>query len=332
MERAERAASSAPRVFSGDAAAPGGDVLARLRAAAPGELAWLPVNGRTFAPLLRPGDEMGIERCGGDALRRGDLALVRCGGPWSVRVVAAVQPPRLGTLHGAMEDDACQVHGRVMAVRRGGRTFEFGATHRAAAWAMQRAGAGARRVLGPALRFVRSSPATRRMRARHVGQVRIRRAGPGDAAALDAFAAEALPRMRDLIARQVRGRWAAEGFPVAAFDARGTVRGFTFVDEYAAEGVALPGHWVRSVGVSPWARRLGLGRQLVRAACAEAYRDGVTRVYADVREDNAASLAMFRGLGFTEAPPELAAAANAALVVPGEVRRVIFESPLPLPA
>jgi L-amino acid N-acyltransferase YncA len=230
-----------------------------------------------------------------------------------------------------MDEHAGEVHGRIAAVRRGGRTRELGASRRAAAWAMQRAAWAARRLLGPAARFARSSRATRRLRGRRLGPVRIRRVGPDDAAALDAFAAESLPRMRELIARQVRGRWRTRGAVVAAFDARGAVRGFTYVDEYAAEGVALPGQWVRSVAVSPWARRLGLGRELVREACAHAHRAGVRLVYADIREDNAPSIALFRALGFSDAPPELVAATNRLLVPEGEVRRIVVQAALPLP-
>src|SRR4051794_27595994 len=171
------------------------DVLARLRGAAPGELAWLPVNGRTFAPLLRPGDRIGVEACTEDGLRRGDLALVRRDGTWSVRVVASAEPLRTGSLRGAMDRDPVEVHGRVAAFARGERTRPFGARHRASAWALQRAGVAARAALGPTVRAFRATRAARRMRGRRVGPVRIRLLRADDAEALDLFAAENLPRM-----------------------------------------------------------------------------------------------------------------------------------------
>ena len=50
-----------------------------------------------------------------------------------------------------------------------------------------------------------------------------------------------------------------------------------------------------------------------------------------MRQDNAPSLALFRALGFTDAAPELTAAANHVLVTPGEAGRVVFHAALPLP-
>jgi ribosomal protein S18 acetylase RimI-like enzyme len=313
-------------------APPADDILARLQAAGPGELVWLPVNGRSCAPLLRPGQSAGFERCAEDALRRGDLVLVRRGGTWAVRVVASTGPLRTGTARGAMDEHAGEVHARVAVIRRGGRTLPFGSGRRAAAWAMQRAATTARRALRPAARFVTSSRATGGVRGRRVGPLRVRRVMPEDAAALDAFAAEHLPRTRDLIVRQSRGRWAREGAAVAAFDAQGTVRGFIFLDEYAQEGVPLAGHWLRSLAVDPWARRLGLGRELVREVCAEAHRRGVRRVYADVLPGNVASLALLRGLGFVDADATVADEADRLFAAAGKGRRVILEATLPLSA
>jgi ribosomal protein S18 acetylase RimI-like enzyme len=311
-------------------ALPADDILARLQSAGAGEIVWLPVAGRTFAPLLRPGDRIGVARMEGDAPRRGDLLLVLRDGEWAVRVVASPSPLRLRTLRGGMDDAPAEVHGRVAAIRRGERTIPFAARRRAAAWTLQQVASAARTILRPALGFARSSRATRGIRERSVGPLHVRRVRADDADAVDAFAAENLPRMHGYIARQLRGRWRTDGLAMAAFDARGAVRGFLFVDDYAAEGVDLPGQWIRAVAVAPGARRLGLARELVRAACAEAHRAGLRRVYADVLADNEASLALFRGLGFTEAPGWLAGRANAVLAAPGDVPRTIFESALPL--
>lgn len=312
-------------------APPADDILARLHAADGDALVWLPVNGRTFAPLLRLGDQIGVERCAADTLRRGDLALVRRAGAWAVRVVVATTPLGLGTLRGGVDDAPAEVHGRVAAIRRGGRTLGFGAARRAAAWGMQRTASAARRVLGPAAQLAQTSAAGRRIRGRRVGPVRIRPVRPEDADALDAFAAENLARMRAYIVAQARGRWKTTGAAVAAFDARGAVRGFVFADEYAAEGIELRGHWLRAVAVDPSARRLGLGRELVREVCAEAHRRGVREVNVDVLQANHASIALMRGAGFADAPPELAAEANRVLAASGEGPRVILRAALPLP-
>ncbi|HSU15884.1 GNAT family N-acetyltransferase [Longimicrobium sp.] len=300
------------------------DILARLNAADGDALVWLPVNGRTFSPLLRPGDQIGVARCAVDDLQRGDLALVRRDGAWAVRVVAATLPLRVGTPRGRVDDAPGEVHGRVAAIRRGGRTLGFGAGWRAAAWAMQRAAAAARMVLGPAARLARTSAAGRRIRGRRVGPVHVRPVRPEDADALDAFCAGNLPRMRPYIVTQARTRWATAGAAVAAFDARGGVRGFVFVDEYRAEGTDLPGVWLRALAVDPSARRLGLGRELVREVIAEAHRRGAREIFVDVLETNRASIALMRGAGFIDSPPELVAEANRVLAASGEGPRVIL--------
>jgi L-amino acid N-acyltransferase YncA len=247
-------------------------------------------------------------------------------------MVVSTAPLRTGMPRGVMDEHPGEVHGRVAAIRRGGRTLAFRAARRAAAWAMQRATTMARRALRPAARFVTSSRATSGARGRRVGPLRIRRVMPEDADALDAFAAENLPRTRDLVVRQARGRWAAEGAAVAAFDARGMVRGFAFVDEYAQEGVPLAGHWLRSLAVDAWARRLGLGRELVREVCDEAHSRGVRRVYGDVLPGNHASLSLLRGLGFVDADAAVADAANRLFAAAGKGPRVILEATLPLAA
>jgi ribosomal protein S18 acetylase RimI-like enzyme len=285
------------------------------------------VGGRTLAPLLRPGDEIGVARCAAEALRPGDLALVRRDGAWALRIVVATAPLRVGTMRGKVDAAPGEVHARVAAIRRGGRTLGFGARRRAAAWAMQRTAAAARTVLGPAVRLAKASAAGRRIRGRRVGPVRVRPVRPEDAPALDAFCAANLPRMRPYIVAQARGRWRTAGAAVAAFDDAGAVRGFVFVDEYAAEGIGLPGVWLRALAVDASARRLGLGRELVREVCAEARRRGAREIFVDVLETNRASIALMRGAGFADAPPELSAQANRVLAASGEGPRVILRLP-----
>ncbi len=55
-----------------------------------------------------------------------------------------------------------------------------------------------------------------------------------------------------------------------------------------------------SIAVSAAARGLGLGRELVRAAEAAASGNGCADLRLEVRRDNTASLALFRGLGYRE--------------------------------
>jgi ribosomal protein S18 acetylase RimI-like enzyme len=55
-----------------------------------------------------------------------------------------------------------------------------------------------------------------------------------------------------------------------------------------------------SIAVNETARGLGIGRELVRAAADAASRNGCADLRLEVRRDNAASLALFRGMGFRE--------------------------------
>lgn len=55
-----------------------------------------------------------------------------------------------------------------------------------------------------------------------------------------------------------------------------------------------------SIAVSEAARGIGLGRELVRAAEEVARRNGCADLRLEVRRDNPASLALFRGMGFRE--------------------------------
>lgn len=285
---------------------------------------WLPVNGPSLRPLLSLGDAARVERCAADALRPGDLALVRRGDAWAVRVVVRAAPLRTARLRGGAEAETGEVAGRVVAVRRRGRRVRAGRMTRAmvrAAHALLSSPACPRaRSL-----FSRSTllRLTRGRRARRLEPVTVRRLRPDDAAALDAFARDHLPRVRALLARQVAGRWRTAGTPVGAFAADGRMVGFVFVDAYAAEGVDVPGEWVRALSVAPEARRLRLGARLVDEACALAAAAGVHRVHADVQGGNEPSLRLLRALGFHDAPPDVAARARAVLATPADAHPLV---------
>jgi len=57
---------------------------------------------------------------------------------------------------------------------------------------------------------------------------------------------------------------------------------------------------ILSVGVFPPARRQGIATQILTAAAAEAVRAGATKLFLEVGTENAAALALYRGLGFYE--------------------------------
>ena len=57
---------------------------------------------------------------------------------------------------------------------------------------------------------------------------------------------------------------------------------------------------ITNLAVAPSHRRLGLGRQLVRAALAEAARRRATQIFLDVRPSNQAAIMLYDSLGFVE--------------------------------
>lgn len=64
--------------------------------------------------------------------------------------------------------------------------------------------------------------------------------------------------------------------------------------------LSVGGGWagITAVEVSPECRRQGLGTMITRAACAEAARRGVQRMFLQVEVDNTAAQAMYERCGF----------------------------------
>jgi GNAT superfamily N-acetyltransferase len=64
--------------------------------------------------------------------------------------------------------------------------------------------------------------------------------------------------------------------------------------------LSLAGGWagLTAVEVNPGCRRQGLGAAITAAACEQAARCGLTRVFLQVEVDNNAAQALYRGLGF----------------------------------
>jgi GNAT superfamily N-acetyltransferase len=169
-------------------------------------------------------------------------------------------------------------------------------------------------------------PVVRQYRADRLGAFAVRLLEPADAAVLDDFTARHLPRVRAYVTRQCRERWPDHGFGVGAFDTRGRMIGFGFVDEYAQEGVPLPGWWARTLFVTPAARRLGAGRAVAALRYQEARRRGLPCVFVDVRQGNhpAVRLQLSLGAELLPADGELPLLTNRLLRRPGEAERVVF--------
>jgi mycothiol synthase len=152
-----------------------------------------------------------------------------------------------------------------------------------------------------------------RLRRRLKAEVTVRRLGPADVDALLAFADANLRFPTWFLHRQLLGRWQAEGAAAGAVDAQGRLWGFAYLDRYTEEDLRLDGWWIRALMVDPRARRLGLAGRLVAHLCEHARAQRLDAVLADVREDNARSLRLFRRCGFLPAEPGCEARARAVL-------------------
>lgn len=299
----------------------------------PGREIWIRVWGRSLLPFLRSGDLVRAVRCSEADIRRGDIAVVRRRrGPLVGHIVTAVGPVRTASFLGVPDAPGVEVLGRAVAVRREGVPFALPlpragrpllfASHRvvARAYASERVRRGWR-----SLRELAASEVTAALRARLFGPFQVRRLQPQDADALMAFTGGRLRFGPDFVRRELHGHWQAPGAAFGAFDRRGRMVGFMFMGEYRQEGVPLEGLWLRALMVARRARGLGVARRLMEATCARAREAGLRAVYTDVREDNRASLALVRALGFTEGPPALQEAAQRLLARPGEARVIAFE-------
>jgi mycothiol synthase len=305
----------------------------------PGREIWIRVWGRSLLPFLRSGDLVRAVRCGEADVRRGDIAVIRRRrGPLVGHVVTAVAPVRTASFLGVPDAPGAEVLGRAVAVRREGLPFALPlpragrpllfASHRVVARAYA---AGPVRRGWRRLRDLAASGATAPLRARLFGPFQVRRLQPADADALLAFVGGRLRFTPDFVRRELHGHWQAPGAAFGAFDRRGGLVGFMYMGEYRQEGVPLEGMWLRGLLVARRARSLGVARRLMEATCARARESGLRAVLTDVREDNHPSLALVRGLGFTEAAPALQDAAQRVLVRPGEARVIAFELRFPGP-
>jgi RimJ/RimL family protein N-acetyltransferase len=293
--------------------------LAELVEATPiGHQLWLRGAGRSLYPLLRSGDSVRVLRCAPEKLARGDVALIRVGRKLVAHVVIAKEPVVTASLLGGKDPSGVPL-GRITALRRGPwvlplprltrPTLFLGQRLLSGLWSQPRARAWVRQ-----LRDFTVSGWSRPVRKRWLGWLEVRLLREEDLDALLVFAGERLLVPSGFLRQQLLLRWAREdgsrGAAAGAFDKRGQMCGFVYLDDYREEGLALEGLWVRSLVVAPRARRMGVAYQLIRCLVDEARRQGAERIFADIDDDNVASLRTFRRAGFRASSPELTRRVN----------------------
>ena len=123
----------------------------------------------------------------------------------------------------------------------------------------------------------------------------IRVAGPADAEAVADLEATCLGDdawPAGLVVEGLSGRLPTVAYLVA--EVEGEVVGHAVVS--VVDGLAE----LQRIAVAPAHRRTGLGGDLVAAALDHARTQGARRMLLEVREDNAAALALYQHRGFTE--------------------------------
>lgn len=297
-----------------------------LEAAELGAELWVRGFGRSMWPVLGAGDAVKVRRCGVRGLRRGHLVAVRTErGILRVHVVLERRPFRCAPFLGGGEaDSAVRVLGRVVALRSRGiglalpdrSRLAVAASQRFAAWAVRHAWAQA---LGRTAWRALCSAQTRELRRAAVGPLRVRRLTREDRDAVLAFVGDHLPLSVRFVDRQLTTRWERRGAAAGAVGRGGRLHAFAWLDQYAQEGVALDGWWIRSVYVGPLARGLGLAGGLLDELCGAARAQGIGFLEADVLAENRSSLQVFEHRGFVDAPIARTRAVEAATGRPGQL-------------
>ncbi|MBN1205778.1 MAG: GNAT family N-acetyltransferase [Myxococcaceae bacterium] len=307
------------------------DLVDLVEATPTGRQLWLRGAGRSLYPLLRSGDSVRVLRCAPEALARGDVALVRVGRQLIAHVVLSARPLVTASLLGGKDPVGVPL-GRITALRRGAwilplprlarPTLFLGQRLLSGLWTRPRA-----RGLFRQLRDFTVAGWSRPLRRRMLGRPEVRLLREGDLDALLVFAGEQLLVPSAFLRQQLLGRWAREsgalGAAAGAFAKRGRMCGFAYLDDYREEGLALEGLWVRSLVVAPRARRMGVAYQLIGCLVEEARRQGADRVFADIDEDNFASLRTFRRAGFQASSSELTQRVNAEWSASGGVKPLV---------
>ena len=102
-----------------------------------------------------------------------------------------------------------------------------------------------------------------------------------------------------------RASFARPSLDVADEIARPFAMLFSALSEGVLVGYLLAWHVadeleIHDVATTPEARRRGVGRALVAAACAEAQRRGAATAHLEVRRDNTAARALYGAAGFVD--------------------------------
>jgi hypothetical protein len=92
-----------------------------LLALSPGESMWLSAAGRSLWPLVLDGDSLKVQRCDEHGVAPGDLAVIDAPRSLVAHIVVQVNPVVTASSVG-VRDASAPVLGRVVAVRRRGRT------------------------------------------------------------------------------------------------------------------------------------------------------------------------------------------------------------------
>ena len=273
----------------------------------------LRVLGRCMYPLFRSGDSVTVQRCEERQVGRGDVAVVKdANGRFMAHLVVSTQPVRTATFLGTKDQGELQLLGRVTAIRRSPAILPLPRIARPLVWlvhwlAMRSRQDKTGRFAVRYLRGLRSSKLTLALRRGLIAPVAVRPLNFRDLEGLLTFAGQYLAVPPDFLKRQLLKRWPATGAAVGAFSRSGKMCGFAYLDQYTQEGLELDGFWIRSLFVSPAARRMGIGRLLVDCLCQHGSKQGIDRVWADIDTRNKGSVTLFTGQGFTPSSADLVA-------------------------
>lgn len=306
------------------------DLTVLIESTPPGRQIWLRGAGRSLYPLLRSGDSVRVLRCEPEELARGDVALLRVGRRLVAHVVTSTEPLVTASLLGVKDPEGVAL-GRITALRRGRLTLPLPRLVRPTLFLGHRllsqlwSRPGTRQALRRLRDFTVSSW-SRPLRRRWLGRLEVRLLGAEDLDALLVFAGERLLVPSGFLRLQLLRRWARAqpvGAAAGAFDETGRMCGFAWLDNYREEGLALDGLWVRSLVVAPRARRMGVAYQIITCLMEAARQQGAERIFADIDDDNFASLRTFRRAGFQDSDPALTRRVNEEWKVSGGVKPLV---------
>ena len=269
-----------------------------------GRALWMPVRGRSMFPVLRSGQALKIVACGANDVAIGDIAVGRLpGGVVAAHLIVQVEPARMSSFAGRLDPPETRIFGKAIAIRtRSGRVIPITPLTRRALILLQSAYCGARKSrVAPLLRDLRdglTSPRTALLRRRLIAPVEVRLLGTEDLDELLVFTGDNSGLSAATVQERLQQRWQNQGRAAGAFSRTGKMIAFCYLDEYASEGAAVGGVWLRFLITSPMARGMGLAKRVVTELLAWAVSEGVPVVYADVLASNENSLRIFRSLGF----------------------------------